>query len=164
MRRKTLPATRRTRRIDASHLPQRGTIGGSAMQQASKVAQKCTQSEPLDGRDGCPHRAGWRVRGGAGFGCRGVATGRRVRRSARKINSRYFLCASTAPYLPQCVCLWARVSATCPGTAQVQHIPCPTRRHLLVPEGFVPAFPQSHTVTIAPILPAMPTTPVTSVA
>ena len=71
MRRKTLPATRRTRRIDASHLPQRGTIGGSAMQQASKVAQKCTQSEPLRDRDGGPHRVGWRVPDGQNFGCRG---------------------------------------------------------------------------------------------
>ena len=39
------------------------------MQYGAEVAQKCTQSEPLRDRDGSPHRAGWRVRGGADFGC-----------------------------------------------------------------------------------------------
>lgn len=46
------------------------------MQHGAEVAQNCTQSEPLRDRDGCPHRAGLRVRGGANLGCWG---GRRLR-------------------------------------------------------------------------------------
>ena len=41
------------------------------MQHGAELAQKCTQSEPLRDRDGCPHRAGWRVRDGVKLGCRG---------------------------------------------------------------------------------------------
>ena len=59
--------------------------GVLAMQQGPEVAQKCTESESLPDRDGCPHRAGLRVRYGQNFGCRGATTGRRVRRTARKL-------------------------------------------------------------------------------
>jgi hypothetical protein len=45
------------------------------MQHGAEVAQKCTQSESLRDRDGCPCRAGRRMRGGAGFGCKGRRRG-----------------------------------------------------------------------------------------